>query len=69
MAKLGRSLGSSVEQYNKLVGSFDSRVLPGARRFTEMGIQPGRELEATQPLDKAVRQSSAALDDGADDAD
>jgi hypothetical protein len=27
------------------VGSLERQVLPGARKFTELGLRPGRELE------------------------
>ena len=55
LTRLGRSLENSVSQYNKLVGSFDSRVLPGARKFTEMGIDTGKTLESAEQIEKGVR--------------
>ena len=55
LARLGRSLDSSVNQFNKAVGSFDARVLPSARRFTEMGISGDKEPERPQQVEKAVR--------------
>ena len=55
LARLGRSLESSVSHYNRLAGSFDSRVLPGARKFNEMGIDAGRKLEETARIEKGVR--------------
>jgi DNA recombination protein RmuC len=33
LGRLGRSLGSSVDSFNKAVGSLESQVLPAARRF------------------------------------
>ncbi|MGM0594717.1 MAG: DNA recombination protein RmuC [Pseudomonadota bacterium] len=55
LAKLGRSLDSSVGHFNKAVGSFDSRILPSARKFTEMGIHAKKELEEASPVEKGVR--------------
>ncbi len=55
LTRLGRSLDNSVAQYNKLVGSFDSRVLPGARKFTEMGIDTGKTLKNAEQIEKGVR--------------
>ncbi len=55
LARLGRSLDNSVVQYNKLVGSFESRVLPGARKFTELGIDNDRKTEEPSRVEKRVR--------------
>ena len=55
LGKLGRSLDSSVGHFNKAIGSFDSRIVPSARKFTEMGIHAKKELEEAQPIEKAVR--------------
>ncbi|MEM6972232.1 MAG: DNA recombination protein RmuC [Pseudomonadota bacterium] len=35
---LGRALGQAVERHNRVVGSFEGRVLPAARRFEALGI-------------------------------
>ncbi len=56
LAKLGRSLDSSVACYNKAVGSFDTKVLPGARKFTEMGVSAKKPLEELEQIEKGLRQ-------------
>jgi DNA recombination protein RmuC len=53
--KLGNHLSRSVDSYNKAVGSFDGRVLPGARKFTEMGIQGKKDLPEPQPVERLPR--------------
>lgn len=55
LSKLGRSLDSSVNHFNKAVGSFDARILPSARKFTEMGIHSKKEVEQSAPIEKSVR--------------
>jgi DNA recombination protein RmuC len=60
LQKLGRSLEGSLKSYNRAVGSFDSRVLPGARKFTELGISNGKELEEPQQIETAVKQAEAS---------
>ena len=56
LAKLGGSLEGSVSAFNKAVGSFDSKVLPGARKFVEMGVTPRKVLEPPAPLEIAPRE-------------
>jgi DNA recombination protein RmuC len=54
-AELGRSLDRSVGAYNEAVGSLESRVLPGARRFRDLGAAGGEELPALLPVDAVSR--------------
>jgi DNA recombination protein RmuC len=56
VARMGRSLGQSVEAYNAAVGSLERQVLPGARKFTDLGLHPARELEEIPPVDRLVRE-------------
>ena len=45
MNRMGRQLASSVETYNKAVGSLERSVLPGARKFTELGVHAKKDVE------------------------
>lgn len=56
LAKVGRTLGQSVEAYNAAVGSLERQVLPGARKFTDLGLHPPRELDDLPPIEKLARQ-------------
>ncbi|MBL4810698.1 MAG: DNA recombination protein RmuC [Phycisphaerales bacterium] len=42
--KLGDSIRMSVERYNKLVGSIDSRMMPTLRKFEEVGAKSTKSL-------------------------
>ena len=53
--KVGKQLGASVDHYNRAVGSLERKVLPGARKFTELGIQPKKEIEQIEPLESLPR--------------
>jgi len=53
--KVGRQLGSSVDNYNRAVGSLERKVLPGARKFVDLGVHPNRELEDVETLDSVPR--------------
>jgi DNA recombination protein RmuC len=56
LVRVGKHLGDSLEHYNRAVGSFERQVLPGARKFPEMGIKAARELDPPEQIDKAVRR-------------
>lgn len=55
LQKVGRSLNSGVDHFNKAVASFDSRVLPSARKFGELGISTKKEVEQVEQVDKIPR--------------
>lgn len=52
---IGNALERAVGKYNDSVGSFDSRVLVQARRFTELGVQTTRSLPEPETIDLSVR--------------
>jgi DNA recombination protein RmuC len=55
LSMMGKSLGQSVDAYNKAVGSLELRVLPAARRFKEMGAAGGDDIETLELVDKVTR--------------
>ena len=55
LGKLGKSLGSSVDSFNKAVGSLEQQVLPAARRFPELGLRVNREIEPIEPVASLTR--------------
>jgi DNA recombination protein RmuC len=56
IATLGKRLNSTVQAYNDTVGSYEARVLPGARRFADHGaVAEGRELPEIEPVTLAAR--------------
>ena len=52
------SLNSSVENYDKLLASLETRVFPAGRRMKELGIS-GDELPSMEPIDRTIRLSQA----------
>ena len=62
LAKLGRSLDSSVDNFNKAVGSYDSRILPGARKFVDMGISARKDPAEPLQVERAARKVQAAAE-------
>jgi DNA recombination protein RmuC len=49
--RLGDRLDGAVQEYNKTIGSLERRVLPSARKFTEHGITPKKELQELEPVE------------------
>ncbi len=66
LERVGSSLGRSVESYNKAVGSFDSRVLPSVRKFTELGIQAKTGINDTQQIERMPRTVQNKSEDSSD---
>jgi DNA recombination protein RmuC len=58
LARTGRALSGAVDAYNSAVGSLERQVLPGARRFTELGAAPGEPLTSPEPIEPLVRAPS-----------
>ena len=55
MNKVGRQLAGSVENYNKAVGSLERSVLPGARKFVELGVSSKKDIEKLELLESTPR--------------
>ncbi len=56
LGRLGKNLDASVTQFNRLVGSFQSKVLPGSRKFAELGISDQGPIPEPSPIEKTARK-------------
>ena len=56
MAKLGKNLDSSVATFNKLLGSYEVNVLPGAKKFTELGIDSHKDIDQSKAVETPTRK-------------
>lgn len=56
VANLGKSLGDSVKAFNLSVGSLERMVLPSARRFTDLGLQPKQRLGTLKSVEDTPRE-------------
>ena len=56
MAKLGKNLDSSVATFNKLLGSYEGNVLPGAKKFIELGIDSHKDIEQSKAIQTPTRK-------------
>jgi len=61
---LGKRLNSTVTAYNETVGSYESRVLPGARKFAEHGaVAGGSELPEVEQVTVSARSVHVSAED------
>lgn len=54
---VGQALGKSVSAYNRAVGSLETRILPAARRFKELGIASDKDLPILEPNEVVPRKA------------
>jgi DNA recombination protein RmuC len=52
---LKKGLDKSVESYNKMVGTFETRVMVTARKFKELGVGGKDEIESPEQIERATR--------------
>jgi DNA recombination protein RmuC len=60
LSRLGSELESSVRAYNAAVGSLERNVLPGARKFTELGVRSDKLIEPLEAVETTVREMSGS---------
>jgi DNA recombination protein RmuC len=53
--KVGRGLETASKAYNSAVGSFEQTLLPGARKFNELGAKGAKELTEPAPVETTPR--------------
>ena len=56
---LGGALSRAVNAYNGFVGSMETRVLPAARRFRDLGATASEEIPPLPAVEQAPRQPDA----------
>jgi DNA recombination protein RmuC len=54
--KVGRGLDTAMKGYNQAVGSFESTLLPGARKFAELGARGAKELTTPSLVETSARE-------------
>ncbi|MGE5839361.1 MAG: DNA recombination protein RmuC [Deltaproteobacteria bacterium] len=59
IAGIGKGLEKANEAYNSAVGSLESRVLPAARKFKELGAVSGAEIPVLGPVESTPRSPQA----------
>jgi DNA recombination protein RmuC len=58
-AKLRKGLDTAVVAYNDAVGSLERNVLVAARRFPDLGVPAGKQIEELEPIERSTRAAQA----------
>jgi DNA recombination protein RmuC len=69
LADMGKALGDSVKAFNRGVGSLERMVLPSARRFTDLGVQPRQRLGSLKEVAETPRDAAASEAAGSEERD
>ena len=56
LESVGRNIKLAADSYDKFVGSLEQKVLPGARRFKELGVSSAKQLELPDPINLNPRR-------------
>jgi DNA recombination protein RmuC len=67
LGDIGKGLKKATESYNSAVGSLETRVLPAARKFKDLGVTAGEDIVALSPVDTAPRALTAPTADESGD--
>ena len=63
LGRIGKGLDGATSAYNQAVGSLESRVLPAARRFKDLGAATGEEIPELEPLKNDPRALAAPAEE------
>ena len=66
---VGRNIKLAADSYDRFVGSLEQKVLPGARRFKELGVSSAKQIEVPDLLAVSVRRVSKSELTGRADGD
>jgi len=56
LEKVGRNIKSAADSYDSFIGSLEQKVLPGARKFRDLGVSTSKQIETPDPINLRVRR-------------
>jgi DNA recombination protein RmuC len=62
LGELGKSLERANDSHRKAVRSFNTRLLPGANKFRELGVASTKEIEALESVESLPEPLSATAE-------
>ena len=66
MQKMRKGLDSTVDHFNKAVGSLEGRVLVSARKLQELGAGSGDEIERLEGVERSPRRLQSSVNEEKD---
>jgi DNA recombination protein RmuC len=54
--RVGQHLKQAADSYDRFIGSLEQKVLPGARRFKDLGVSTSKTIEPGDQLNLALRR-------------
>jgi len=66
MQKMRKGLDSTVDNFNKAVGSLEGRVLVSARKLQELGAGSGDEIETIDGVERSPRHLQSSISESSD---
>jgi DNA recombination protein RmuC len=54
--RVGSSIKLAADNYDRVIGSLEQKVLPGARRFKDLGVSSTKEIAPSEPLHLTMRR-------------
>ncbi len=55
-SEIKKGIEKTIDSYNKAAGSYETRVLVSARKFKELGVISGTDIEVIETIEKVPRQ-------------
>jgi DNA recombination protein RmuC len=53
---VGRNIKQAADGYDRFIGSLETKVLPGARKFKDLGVTSTKDIGSVDPLNLSVRR-------------
>jgi DNA recombination protein RmuC len=72
LESVGKNIKQAGDSYDRFVGSLEQKVLPGARKFKELGVSSTKDIEVPVELNlsiRRVRKEELMAEDGPDHAE
>jgi DNA recombination protein RmuC len=64
MNRIGAALDTANKAYNSAVGSLEQKLIPGGRKFKELGVQTTAEIPDAEPTETSLRSLAAGGEEG-----